>query len=68
MNISEEKLHSQICEYLRIQYPKILFKSDMSGIRLTIGQAKKVKKLRSSNAFPDIEILEKSLLFLILKY
>jgi len=60
MNISEEILHSQICEYLRIQYPKILFKSDMSGIRLTIGQAKKVKKLRSSNAFPDIEILEKS--------
>lgn len=58
--MTEEQLHSQICTYLKAQYPKILFNSDMAGVRLTIGQAKKVKKLRSSNAYPDIVIYEKS--------
>ena len=56
----EERLHAQICEWLKLAHPKVLFNTDMSGITLTMGQAVKAKKLRSSNGFPDIAIYETS--------
>jgi hypothetical protein len=56
---SEKSLHFQVCEYLRLQYPNVIFNTDLSGIRLTMGQAVKAKKLRSSNGFPDLVIYEK---------
>ena len=56
----EESLHIAICKYIKLQYPKIVFTSESSGLRLTIGQAKKLKDMRSSNALPDILILEPS--------
>ena len=55
---SEESLHKSVCDYLKAQYPKILFNSDMSGIKLTIGQSIKAAKLRSNKGFPDIAIYE----------
>jgi len=55
---SEESLQKSICDYLKIQYPKIIFNSDMSGIKLTKGQAIKASKLRSNKGFPDIVIYE----------
>lgn len=58
IGVSEEVVHSQICQYMRLQYPNVLFNTDLSGIRLTPGQAKKVKSLRSSRAWPDIFIPE----------
>ena len=54
--ISEKTLHRQVCEYIKKAYPKVIFNTDMAGIKLSIGQAKQVKNLRSSNAFPDIVI------------
>lgn len=54
----EESLHIAVCRYLKTQYPNIIFNTDLSGIRLTQGQAGKVKRMRSSNAFPDIVIYE----------
>jgi hypothetical protein len=54
----EVNIHKQVCEYLRLQYPKVIFNTDLSGIRLTMGQAVKVKSLRSSRAFPDLVIYE----------
>jgi hypothetical protein len=56
--VSEEVVHSQICQYLRLQYPQVLFNTDLLGIRLTPGQARKVKPLRSSRAWPDIFLPE----------
>ena len=56
--VSEAKLHEQICAYIRMQYPKAIFNTDMSGIKLTMGQAVKAKKLRSSRGFPDLMIFE----------
>jgi len=56
---SEKSLHYQVCEYLRFQYPNVIFNTDLSGIRLTMGQAVQAKKLRSSNGFPDLVIYEK---------
>lgn len=58
--MKEENEHKQVCEYLKMQYPKVLFNTDLSGIRLTMGQAVKAKKFRSSNGFPDIVIYKAS--------
>lgn len=54
----EESLQISICKYIRLQYPKVLFNVDLSGIKLTIGQATKLKKQRSGKSFPDISIYE----------
>ena len=56
--MSEAKLHAQVCDYIRLQYPKALFNSDASGLRLTMGQAIKMKRLRSSRGYPDLMIYE----------
>jgi len=58
--MTEKDLHKSICFYLQAQYPKVIFNTDMSGLKLTMGQSVQAKKLRSSNGFPDITILEPS--------
>lgn len=58
MKKQEERLHENICQYIRMQYPDVIFTSDSSGVRLTIGQAVKMKKLRSEKGIPDLIILE----------
>lgn len=58
IEITEKQLHSQICQYLRVQYPNVIFNTDLSGIKLTIGQAKQLKSLRSSRGIPDIVIYQ----------
>jgi hypothetical protein len=55
----EESLHIAICRYLYGSHPEVIFNTDLSGIRLTMGQASKVKWMRSSNSFPDLFIIEK---------
>lgn len=56
--MKEAALHRHVCDYLRAQYPHVLFTSEASGLRLTIGQAKQMKRLRSGNGFPDMMIFE----------
>ena len=56
--MSEAKEHEQLCTWIKLQYPGVVFNSDLSGIKLTIGQAVKAKKMRSSRAFPDLVIYE----------
>lgn len=56
--MSEKAEHRQVCRYLRLQYPGVIFNTDLSGIKLNQGQAISVKSLRSSNGFPDIVIYE----------
>ena len=58
--MTEKQIHSQICNYLKLKYPKVIFNTDMSGIKLTIGQAVQANKLRSNKGFPDICIYETS--------
>jgi hypothetical protein len=55
----EETIHQQLCAYIRAQYPTIIFTSEPSGLRLPIGQATKLKKLRSGSKLPDLWILER---------
>jgi hypothetical protein len=55
----EAQLHQQVCDYLRMQYPGIIFHSDFgSGIKLTMGQAAKQKRLQSGRSWPDLQIVE----------
>jgi hypothetical protein len=57
--MSEKTLHKAVCDYIRLQYPGVLFNSDLAGAtKLTIGQATAMKNLRSNRGFPDIVIYE----------
>ncbi len=54
----EEQLHFQICDYLRLQYPKIFFISESSGLRVSQGLAAKLKRVRSNHVHLDLYVLE----------
>lgn len=55
----EEILHLKICDYLRKNYPDVLFRTDFSsGMKMTPGQAAKHKKFQKGRAWPDLFIAE----------
>lgn len=58
--MKESDLQVQVADYLRLQYPKVLFHSDFgSGIKLTMGQAAKQKRQNGGRrAWPDMFIAE----------
>lgn len=57
MKKHEEILHLRICDYLRKNYPDVIFRTDFSsGMKMTPGQATKHKKFQSSRAYPDLFI------------
>ena len=55
----EELLHLKVCDYLRKNYPDVLFRTDFSsGMKMTPGQAAKHKKFQKGRAWPDLFIAE----------
>ena len=63
MRKTEENLHLKICDYLRKNYPDVLFRTDFSsGMKMTPGQAAKHKKFQKSRAWPDLFIAESNTL------
>lgn len=53
----EENLHLKVCDYLRKNYPDVLFRTDFSsGMKMSPGQAAKHKKFQKSRAWPDLFI------------
>jgi hypothetical protein len=50
----EQKLQIDICDYLKLQYPKAIFFSEPSGLRVSMGQAKTLKRMRSFGKLPDM--------------
>ena len=53
----EEEIHLRICDYLRKNYPDVIFRTDFSsGVEMTPGQAAKHKKFQKSRAWPDLFI------------
>ena len=58
--MTELELQAQVADYLRLQYPHVLFHSDFgSGIKLTPGQAMRQKRLQGGRrAWPDMFIAE----------
>jgi len=61
--MTEQQLHKQICDYLKWHPDKPMFNTDMSGIRLPMGLAKKAAALRSERGFPDIVVHEARFVF-----
>ena len=58
--MTELELQAQVADYIRIKYPSVIFHSDFgSGIKLTMGQAVKQKRLQGGRrAWPDMFIAE----------
>lgn len=57
MRKNEENLHLRVCDFLRKNYPDVIFRTDFSsGMKMTPGQAIKHKKFQSSRAYPDLFI------------
>lgn len=58
--MTELELQAQVADYLRLQYPHVLFHSDFgSGIKLTPGQAMRQKRLQGGRrSWPDMFIAE----------
>lgn len=54
----EEHVHKAVATYLKLQYPNVIFFSEPSGLRVSIGQAKKLKAIRSYGKLPDLFIAE----------
>ena len=55
----EETLHLRVCDYLRKNYPDVLFRTDFSsGMKMTPWQAAKHKKFQKGRAWPDLFIAE----------
>ncbi len=55
----EDSVHKQVAEYLKWQYPKVMFRTDFAaGIKMTIGQAVKHKNLQKDRSWPDLFIAE----------
>jgi hypothetical protein len=57
-NKKEAQIHSAICDYLRLQYPSVIFTSEAGGIYTNITQARLIKRTRSSVGIPDLMIFE----------
>lgn len=55
---TEAQEHKQLVVWLKHTYPNLMFNTDMSGIKLSMGQAIKCASLRSHRAMPDLQIME----------
>lgn len=58
MEQKEQDIHIAICTYIKVKYPNVIFTSESSGLRVSMYQAKLLKKMRSCAGLPDIMIFE----------
>ena len=54
----EEIIHTQICDFLNLQYPNVIFTSDASGVFVGKYRAIIMSKQRSKHKIPDLLIFE----------
>ena len=59
----EDRLQKSVCQYLSYKYPDVVFTSDLSGIKLSIGSALKAKQTRCKYKIPDLLVLHPSVEF-----
>lgn len=58
---TEESIQKQVCSYLRLQYPHVIFRSDYaSGMHLSIYQARNHASMQSCKGWPDLFIYHPS--------
>ena len=59
MSDSEQSIHRKVAEYLRENYPDIIFVTDFaSGARMSWGLIKKNNAVKGKRGFPDMFIAE----------
>jgi len=62
--MTEKQIHTQVCRYLDFQYPKVIYTSDSSGVRVSIGMAKALKAIRCKGyKIPDLIIMHPNRLY-----
>lgn len=55
----EHDIYVLIADYLRYQYPQVIYRFDLAAdLKLTIGQASKHKRLQRYRGYPDLFIAE----------
>lgn len=60
---AEEQIQLALVQYIRYQYPDVLFRSDAAGFKLSVGQAKKMKALNGGiRAWPDLFLAKPKLM------
>ena len=55
--MSEAIEHTMLCTYIKTNYPNVVFLSDASGLKMTMGMAVKWSKMKSDRGIPDLIIL-----------
>ena len=56
--LSEYSLQAALAQWLEIEFPNVLFHSDLSGVRMPIGLANKMRRVNPYRGFPDMFIAE----------
>lgn len=55
----EHDIYTMIADYLRYQYPTIIYRFDLAAdLKLTMGKARKHKRLQRYRGYPDLFIAE----------
>ena len=54
----ETKVQLDLSEYIKDKYPDVIFTSESSGIRLSMGQSMVAKRCRSSRGLPDMWVMQ----------
>lgn len=55
---SEDDMQDQVCAYLKMAYPKLMYRVDMAASKKTMGQAMRFKRQQKHRGWPDIELYE----------
>ena len=59
--VTEKDVHTAVCKYLDAQYPDVIYLSDPSGMRVTVGLQMELKRKRCKRyKIPDLIILHPS--------
>lgn len=55
----ERSLHIQVCDYIRLRYPDVIFRTDVADLKLTMAQAARLKRMQGGRrAYPDLFLAE----------
>ena len=57
-NNPEYQLHKAVSTYLKLQYPNIIFRFDIEGVKLSKAQAGMNKAIQYDRGYPDLFIAE----------
>ena len=57
--MTEHDIYTQVADYMRYQYPDVIYRFDLAAdLKLSIGQARKHKRLQHYRGYPDMFIAE----------